>query len=263
MRLRATVPLAVALAVAAAPARAAEPAPQQTSAAPPVPFAPGEQIDLAVDYGQIRTGQVRMTVGRPEGAVWPVICQAKTDGIASVLDIREHYVSYWDAESRLSRGSDLNAIEVGDRHTDRSRFDRANGKATVEVIRKGRSHESTHDIPPDAHDLASALLRLRMESLAPGTHLEFPVFSGKKTFTLRADVEAREEIDTPAGRFRAVRVRVELGFEDKFKTTRPAYLWVSDDERRIPLRGVADFAVGRITASLTGYRPGSQLATAR
>jgi Protein of unknown function (DUF3108) len=224
------------------------------------PFAPGEQIDLAIDYLHMRTANARILVGRPEGAVWPVICQAKTDGLATFFDIREHYVTYWDSEARNSRGSDLNAIEVGDRHTDRSRFDRDRGKATVQVVRKGRARETTLDVPRDARDITSALLELRLRPLVPGVPIDFPVFSGSTTFVLHAEVEGDETITTPAGKFEAVRVKVRLGFKDKFTTTRDAHAWFSKDERHIPVKMSADFAIGAVTATLTGYRPGSQVA---
>jgi Protein of unknown function (DUF3108) len=249
--------LAVALALAVAgPGSAAGDGP----AASAPPFGPGEQIDLSIEYLHVHSGQARIIVGRAEGAIWPVICQAKTDGVATLLDIREHYVSYWDADARNSRGSDLNAIEVGDRHTDRSRFDRENGKATVEVVRNGRARETTRDVPRDVRDLASALLELRMRPLAPGSVHEFPVFSGNHTFLLHAEVEGDESLSTPAGRFQTVHVRVRLGFKDKFRTKRDAHLWISKDERRIPVRMSADFAVGTVTATLSGYRPGAQVA---
>ena len=60
--------------------------------------------------------------------MWPVVCQARTGGVASLVDIREHLVSYWVPEERTSRGSDLAAVELGDRHQDSARFDRVNGK---------------------------------------------------------------------------------------------------------------------------------------
>ncbi len=232
-------------------------------AAPASAFAPGEEIDLTLDYLHIRTGRARLIVGRPEGAVWPVICQAKTDGAAALLDIREHYVSYWDAAARTSRGSDLNAIEVGDRHTERARFDRDSGKATVQVIRKGKVRESTHDVPRDVHDLASALLYLRIQPLAPGARFEYPVFYNTDIFTLRAEVEGTETVDSPAGRFDTLRVKVQLGFKDKFKTTRDSYVWFSNDVRHIPVRMSAEFAIGSVVATLSGYRPGAQFAAAR
>ncbi len=245
---------------AAEPAGEGGPVMAEGAAAPLVPFAPGEQIDVVIDYLHVRSGQARFMVGRPEGAVWPVICQARTDGIATVLDIREHYVTYWDAEARRSRGSDLNAIEVGDRHTDRARFDRENGKATVQVIRKGRLHESTHDVPPDVHDLASALLELRMMPMVQGARYDFPVFSGTDTFMLQAVVEGEETLDTPAGRFETTRVKVQLGFKEKFHSKRDSYVWLSKDARRIPVRMSAEFAIGSVVVTLSGYRPGGQLA---
>ncbi len=251
-----------ALSVASPEATRSRRAPTPTSAEP-LPFAPGEQIDVVIDYLHVRTGQARLMVGKPEGAVWPVICQARTEGVAGLLDIREHYVTYWDAERHLSRGSDLNAIEVGDRHTDRARFDRENGKAIVQVLRKGRAQESTHDVPRDVQDLASALLALRMKPLQAGDRYELPVFSGTVVFTLRAEVEGDEVVETPAGRFDTTRVKVQLGFKDRFRTRRDAHVWLSRDARHIPVRMSADFAVGSVAVTLSGYRPGGPLAASR
>ncbi|HET9597552.1 MAG TPA: DUF3108 domain-containing protein, partial [Anaeromyxobacteraceae bacterium] len=221
---------------------------------------PGEQIDLSVDWHGIHAGKVRMSVGQAEGAIWPIICQGGTDGLASVLDVREHYVAYWDAERRASRGTDVNAIEVGDRHFDQSRFDRESGKATVKITRKGRVTQSTHDVPADVHDLASALYFLRLQPLAPGARYAYPVFSGKDTFLLEAQVEGHERVETPAGAFDALRVRVRLGFQDRWKSKRDAQVWLTTDARRVPVRATADFALGSIDARLESYRPGGPMA---
>jgi hypothetical protein len=263
MVLRSPAVLAVlaALALCGLPAVAtAQAAPAAPAATRPPPFTPGEQIDLSIDYHHVRTAHAQLLVGQPAGAVWPVICQAKTEGLATLLDIREHFVSYWDSETQSSRGSDLNAVEVGDRHTDRARFDRANGKAVVQVLRHGKANERTHDVPADVQDLASALLALRLKDLSPGAVYEFPVFSGSTTFMLHAEVEGGEALTTPAGRFDTARVKVRLGFTDKFKTSRDSYVWFSKDDRHVPVRMAADFAVGTVTATLTGYRPGGQVA---
>jgi len=99
-----------------------------------------------------------------------------------------------------------------------------------------------------------------MNPPAPGAPVEFPVFSGTTTFVLRAEREGDETVTTPAGRFETMRVKVRLGFKDKFKTTRDAHVWLTRDARHIPVRMSADFAVGGVTATLTAYRPGSQVA---
>ena len=249
MRLRSLV--AVVLAAAALPA-----------AAQALGFEPGEQIDLALEFLGIPSGEARITVGSPEGSVWPVVCQARTGGVASLLDIREHLVSYWVPEERTSRGSDLAAVELGDRHQDSARFDRINGKVTVRVARKGKRSERVHDVPRDVHDVAGAVLWLRLQDLAPGRHYEIPVFTGSRTFTLVADALGFEAVKTPGGAFETVKVQVRTAFQGKFSTRRDTFFWFTRDHRHVPVRVSADFSVGSVVAELTGYRPGGALASA-
>jgi len=94
------------------------------SSARAAPFAPGEETLLEVRFLSVLAGEARIAVGRPEGIVWPVFFQARTRGIAGLVDVREHLVSYWDVVSRLPRGSDLRAFDAGDLHVDRARFHR-------------------------------------------------------------------------------------------------------------------------------------------
>jgi hypothetical protein len=255
-----TAPVAAAqddAASAAAESLAGEPV---AAAAAAAGMAPGEEIEWRVDYLGVKTGKARLTLGRSEGDIWPVICQAKTEGVAKVLDIREHFVSYWNAPERLSRGTDLEALEIGDHHKEKARFDRAEGKATVVRWRKGKERRKVVDVPRDVHDLASAMMWLRLQPLEPGTRYELPVFTGSKTFTLRAAVAARESVDTPLGEMNTVRVDLVLGFEDKFRTDRPSHVWFSDDLRHIPVKMSAEFAIGSVVATMTTYTPGGQVA---
>lgn len=208
----------------------------------------------------MRTGEARIRVGQAEGPVWPVITQARTDGLAAIVDIREHLVSYWDSESKLPRGSDLQAIEVGDRHSDTARFDRDLGKATIKIVRKGRKVENTYEMDPMAQDFASAVLWLRLQPLAPEARFEIPVFTTKGTFQLQASVVGKESVSTPAGRFDAWKVQVRTAFDGKFASKRDTFIWFSADENQVPVRVSADFALGSVVVSLAAYRPGGQLA---
>ena len=226
-------------------------------------FTPGEETVLSVRFLNIPTGEGRIVVGQPEGEVWPVIFQARTEGIAGLIDIREHLVSYWDSLARTSRGSDLKAFEVGDYHVDSARFDRQNRQATVVVQRKGKRSEKTFAIPPDAHDLTSAFMWLRLQPLEVGHRYELPVVSGSKQFTLVAEVAGKETVETPVGAFDAFKVRVRTALEGKFSTRRDSWMWLSDDPRHILVRVSADFAVGSIVATLKSYRPGGEVATSR
>lgn len=223
-------------------------------------FAPGEEIVFDVKYLGLPTGEGRILVGAPAGEVWPVIFQAKTDGVAGFIDVREHLVTYWDSTTRLTRGSDLRAYEVGDYHQDTARFDRVNGRATVTVQRKDRLTKKTFDVPADVHDLTSAFMWLRLQPLEPGKRYEVPVVASSRHFLLVAEVLGREVAESPAGTFQTVKVKVRTEIEGKFSTKRDSFLWLSDDPRHILVKASADFAVGSIVATLRSYRPGGQVA---
>jgi hypothetical protein len=239
--------VAAALVVAARPASAA-------------PFAPGEETVMQFRYLNVPSGEGRITVGHPAGPVWPVILQARTDGVAGFIDIREHVVSYWDADARLPRGVDLRAYEVGDYHTESTRFDRVNRTATHEKQRKGKRSVKTFEVPADVRDLTSAFMWLRHQALRPGDRHELPVCSGERQFTLVAEVLEREAVATPAGTFRAVKVKIRTAFEGKFSTKRDTFLWVSDDPRHVLVKMSAEFAVGSVVGTLKSYRAGTEVA---
>jgi hypothetical protein len=225
----------------------------------PLPFAPGETIDYTVDFRLVHACAARILVGRPSGPVWPLVFQARAEGLLGLLGIRESLVTTWDAETGLPRGSLLQASELGDRHEDRTSFDRAAGTARLQVTRKGRTAERVLAVPADAHDLPSALARLRRTPpTRPGESLEIPVVSGAQQFTLRAEAEGRERVETPAGAFDAVRIRIRLGFEGPFASGGEYRLWLTDDDRRIPVAIDAGFAVGTLRARVTSYASGEE-----
>jgi hypothetical protein len=232
--------------------------------AQPVAPAPGEEMVLDVTYLGLPTGEARVKVGQREGELLPVIFQARTAGAASLLDVREHMVSYWDVSRRVSRGSDLQAYEVGDFHTDSARFTRddAAGVARVAVTeRRGKRVKVTNlEVPPGALDLTGAFVWLRLQELAVGRSFELPIVTGTSQFTLQAEVVAREDVETPAGTFPSFKLRVRTAFEGKFSTRRDTFLWLADNGDRRLVRVSAEFAVGSVVGELRSYRPGGEVA---
>jgi len=226
-------------------------------------FGPGEETVFSVRYLSVPTGEGRIRVGNPEGDIWPVILQARTGGAASLLDIREHLVSYWDAPRRLSRGSDLQAYEVGDFHKDSARFDASGRQVTVIEQRRGRvAKQMVLAVPDGALDLTGAFVWLRLQELEVGRQYRLPIVSGTSQFTLLADVLSREVVRTPAGEFESFKIRVRTGFDGKFSTKRDTFLWLAAAEGHHLVRASAEFAVGSVVAELKSYHPGGQIAAA-
>jgi hypothetical protein len=226
-------------------------------------FGPGEETVFAISYLSIPTGEARIRVGNPEGDIWPVILQGRTAGAASLLDIREHLVAYWDAPRRRSRGSDLQAYEVGDVHADTARFDPAGGRVTVVERRRGHPpKEKVLEVPAGALDLTGAFLWLRLQDLEVGSRFETPIVAGTSQFVLLAEVLAREVVTTPAGVFPSFKIKVRTGLDGKFAARRDSTLWLAEGSGHHLVRASADFAVGSVVAELTSYHPGGQVAAA-
>jgi hypothetical protein len=226
-------------------------------------LAPGEEMVLGVSFLGVPAGEARVKVGQREGDLLPVVFQARTTGAARLLDVREHMVSYWDVARGASRGSDLQAYEMGDFHADSARFDRDGTTTRITVTeRRGKRSEVTRlEAPADALDLTGAFVWLRLQELAVGRTFDVPIVSGTTQFTLRADVVAREEVRTPAGTYPAFKLRVRTGFEGTFSTRRDTFLWLADNGDRRLVRVSAEFAVGSIVGELKSYRPGAEVAS--
>ncbi len=226
-------------------------------------FAPGEETVFSVSYLNVPTGEGRILVGNPEGSIWPVILQARTSGAASLLDIREHLVSYWDAPRRLSRGSDLQAYEVGDFHKDSARFDATGRQVTVVEQRRGRAaKQKILAVPEGALDLSGAFVWLRLQQLEVGRQYQVPIVSGTSQFTMVADVMAREVVRTPAGEFPSLRSPCAPGSTASSpRAATPSCGSPSRDGHHL-VRAAAEFAVGSIVAELKSYHPGGQVASA-
>jgi hypothetical protein len=228
-----------------------------------VGFAPGEETSFRVTYLGLTTGEGKISVGAAQGDLWPVLFQARTNGVASLLDIREHLAAYWDAPRQLTSGTDLTAYEVGDYHVDSARFDRARGQVTVVEQHRGKKRkEKTLDVEEGTLDLTGAFMWLRLQPLEVGRRLELPVVTGTTKFTLVAVVVSHEEVSTPAGAFPAFKLSVRTEIPGKFSTRRESFLWLADRPERFLVKASADFAVGSVVLELTGYRAGNTTLTA-
>ncbi len=241
---------ALALVLSAAPAAPAAPV--------VAPYAPDETMEFSVDYRGIPTGKARIAVGHPEGTILPVFLEARTGGLLAIINLKQQLASYLDTDTGLPRSASMDSIEPGYRLVVTTRFERASAKASVRE--KGKfDHTYEIDVPPDATDFVALVFRLRTLPLEPGATHDFDVLSAREVQKVQTVAESRETISTKAGKFATVKVRVPTQFSGKFSEKSPTYVWFSDDPRRIVVRISTDFSIGRVTADLTSYKPGTPL----
>ena len=108
------------------------------------------------------------------------------------------------------------------------------------------------EIPPCVHDVVGGLFFIRTLNLEPGQSTQVPVSDGKKSVMVRVEAQAREEVKTHAGTFKAIRYEVFLFDNVLYKRSAHVNLWVSDDRRRLPvqIRVRMAITIGTITLQL-------------
>lgn len=231
------------------------------SAAAAKAFGPGEVLNFDCEYLGITVGRAQIMVGSQTSVsgqkVLPLVVFAKTDPVFVLFPVKDKFVSWWNPETKISLGLDLTADEGRKRRKERHRFDRATGKASVMRDREGEKKEEViYDSHPDAQDVLAAFYSLRERPLKVGDTEELPVFTGKRTFQMKAVVEKKETIKVPAGTFDTKLVKVSVQFSGKLASKREIFLWVTDDGSNTPVRISADLILGSIEAHLTSRQKG-------
>jgi hypothetical protein len=119
-------------------------------------------------------------------------------------------------------------------------FDRKNGEKV--------------DIPLEAetYDIYSSFYYVRHQPLEPGRSVYINILDSKMLHRIEVRVLRKERIKVPAGRFDTIVIEPMVKSEGVFEGKRGAYIWLTDDDRRIPVKAQTLVRVGSVTAVLTG-----------
>jgi hypothetical protein len=143
--------------------------------------------------------------------------------------------------------------------TDREgRFDRQ--KMEVLTIDHRNKREKVLPITKRTHDFLSSFYYFRTIPLQVGTSYFIDIYDCNRIWNTEVKVLRREELVTPLGRFKTIMIQPLLKSEGIFARTGDMFIWLTDDERRIPVQMKSKVIVGSITATLKGgsYWPGKK-----
>ena len=107
---------------------------------------------------------------------------------------------------------------------------------------------------PGAEDPVSAIYALRL--LSGDGPWAYPVFSGDKSWPLQVELVRRDHIDnTPIGPVDVLVLSLSTAHEGDWEQRGGFLMFVTDDERRIPVRFVVKTNIGAIRANMVEYKP--------
>lgn len=229
----------------------------------PAPFSPGEKLVFELRWEFIPAGQATLQVLPPaERDGVPVrhfVLTARTNGFLDTFyKVRDRIESFADLDmshsvfykKRQREGKTRRDIEV--------RFDWAAGTAHYTNFGKPRD---PLPLKPGTFDPLSAFYFVRTLSLAPDMVVERPVTDGKKNVIGQVTVATRETITVKGKRYDTYRLSPDLrDVGGVFEKTEDAEMdvWVTADERHIPVRIQSSVVVGDFIAELISAEEGAK-----
>lgn len=104
----------------------------------------------------------------------------------------------------------------------------------------------------ETFDIYSSFYYVRHQPLEPGRSLYINVLDGKTPRRVEIRVLRRERVKVPAGEFDTLVIEPMVAPEGVFEGKRGVCIWLTDDDRRIPVKAQTKVTVGSVTAVLTG-----------
>ncbi len=124
-------------------------------------------------------------------------------------------------------------------------------------VRNGTVVLEMAEAPATVNDPVSGFYDLRARPrLNEGFEMAWPLADGKKIYRVTLAVGAVDRINTPLGWFRAFPVRVAVSGSKLFGEKGSITIWLTDDERRLPVQLLSWVKFGKIAADLVAYDDG-------
>ena len=230
------------------PIPVASPSPRVSSTLTGLPFRVGEQLNYQAYLANVQqpVGQISYQV-RPrsryfdhDGVLFTLTAQT-TNAAQRLLVVNDLFSSYVDAETLLPFRTELK-ISEGRRQSDEVlTLNQDRGMATSE---KGKKIE----IPVGTHDYVSLFYAIRSMNLGPAKKSAVSILVNGQPKAIVIEALKREIIQLGSEKIPAIQISLTTLDREPDK-----YLlrgWISDDDRRLPLRFTAKTELGQLRADL-------------
>jgi len=251
--------LSLALAAALGLAVAAPPGCGLPPLAGPPPFGPGEVLSMDLGLlGAVKVGEVKFSVERPlsGGTVLTLAGRARnTARFGPLQKLVAVGLSWVDARTLRPERYREESDEDGRRRVTDARL--APPAPTVVLRQQDGPLANQVEVAREGEvmDPLAVMYYLRAATLTPGAPLCFDLVANGRYWRVEGAVAARPEpVEVPAGRFQALRIEATARRADGGGKSRPLWLWLSADARRLPLAAVSEVELGPVSAKLVEAR---------
>ncbi len=213
-----------------------------------------ERLVYDLTWGGIKTGTATLDI-REEGGLTRIVSTARSVPWVSFLyTVNDRVEADLSAAGRGTLGSPRRyRVSIREGRYKREReisFDRSGRKAVSTDYLSGERKEIA--VAGRVFDPLSGFYHFRMVKAEPGKSVYVPLIDGKKVRDVEVQVIRRERVSTKVGDFDTIMIRPLMKSEGIFNRRGDMFIWLTDDEKRIPVQVRTKVSLGRVTATLAG-----------
>jgi hypothetical protein len=218
-------------------------------------FKVGEQLNYKLKYGFFTAAEANLRVeasdkkfdGRP---AFHIVADGKTAGAFDLLyKTRNRYETYVDQTTLLPYFYTENRHEASYKHTDNVTFDHDGDKITAA--------KGVFPYKGKVFDFLSAYYFSRsidVSKIKVGDTFDLKYFLEDGVHTLSITYVGKEKVESDLGTFNCLKFNPTIIPGRVFRKDSKLYLWITDDNNRIPLKAHVELVVGSITMDLTSVK---------
>lgn len=218
-------------------------------------FKVGEQLSYRLKYGFFTAAEADLKVentdikydGHP---AYHIVVEGKTAGSFDVFyKVRNRYESYVDQKTLLPYYYAENRHEGSWNHSDKVTFNHETDKITA--------NKGTYPYTGKVFDFVSAYYFARtidISKMHVGDKFELKYFLDDGINSLGITYVGKERVTCSMGTFNCLKFNPTIIPGRIFKKNSKLYLWITDDDNRIPVKAQVEVILGSITMDLTGAK---------
>jgi len=218
-------------------------------------FKVGEQLNYKLKYGFFTAAEANLRVeatdkkfdGQP---AFHIVADGKTAGAFDILyKVRNRYETYIDEKTLMPYFYTENRHESNYKHADNVTFNHDSDKITAS--------KGVFPFKGKVFDFLSAYYFSRgidASKLKIGDTFDLKYFLEDGVHTLSITYAGKERVKSDLGEFNCLKFNPTIIPGRVFRKDSKLYLWITDDENRIPIKAHVELIVGSVSMELTSAR---------
>ncbi len=224
--------------------------PLEAGAAPLVP----EKLIYDIQWSGITAGNAYLEINNSAGGITITSRAESADFISMFYRVEDIAQSaLYPGASGYPKDYKISLKEGRHRRERETYFENKQGGKPQKVTFQNKIDNETlvFNLEKQAFDPLSAFYEIRKRPLQVGRSEYLDIFDNKKLYNVEVQVLKKERIIVPAGEFNTIVIKPMLQSEGIFMRKGEIFIWLTDDDRKVPVMVRSKIKIGSIIVKLT------------